>query len=245
MTITLRPAQSRFHGQHGWLDSRHTFSFAEFLDPDHMGYRSLRVINDDWIAPGAGFGTHPHRDMEIITYVYEGAVAHKDSSGGEGTTGRGEVQRMTAGHGVRHSEFNASAEQPLRLLQIWILPGARGLEPSYEQGRFDDGAKRDRLCLIASQDGRDGSLSLHQDAAVYASILSPGGSVRHRPAPGRGTWIQMVSGEAEVRAGCADPMSSRSDGRILTAGDGAALDGEEEVTISARREAEFVLFDLA
>ncbi len=172
MSIVLRPSQARFHGQHGWLDSYHTFSFADFFDPAHMGFRALRVINDDWIAAGSGFDTHPHRDMEILTYVFEGAVEHKDSTGGHGVTARGDVQRMTAGTGVRHSEFNASATEDLRLLQIWILPEAKGLEPGYQQTRFDDDSKRDRLRLIASRDGGDGSLTIHQDVAVYAALLS-------------------------------------------------------------------------
>ena len=232
MSIVLRPAQDRFHGQHGWLDSRHTFSFADFHDPAHMGFRTLRVINDDQIAPGEGFGTHPHRDMEILTYVYAGAVEHKDSTGAHGITARGDVQRMTAGTGVRHSEFNASATVDLQLLQIWILPEARGLEPGYEQARFDDEAKRDRLRLIASHDGRDGSVTLHQDVAIYATMLSAGQSVGHAPAAGRGLWLQMISGEVEVN------------GLLLGAGDGAAIEEVAAIAVTARSDAEFLLFDL-
>lgn len=232
MSITLRPAQARFHGQHGWLDSYHTFSFAEFYDPAHMGFRALRVINDDWIAPGTGFDTHPHRDMEILTYVYEGAVEHKDSTGGHGITARGDVQRMTAGTGVRHSEFNASASQDLRLLQIWILPEATRLAPGYEQTRFDDESKRDRLRLIASRHGQDGSLTIHQDVAIYASLLSAGASLTHSLTKGRGAWVQMVSGELQVN------------GQILAAGDGAAIEDVAELTLTATQDSEFVLFDL-
>ena len=232
MSITLRPAQARFHGQHGWLESYHSFSFAEFYDPAHMGFRALRVINDDWIAPGTGFDTHPHRDMEILTYVTGGAVEHKDSTGGHGITARGDVQRMTAGTGVRHSEFNASATQDLRLLQIWILPEATKLAPGYEQTRFDDESKRDRLRLIASRHGQEGSLTIHQDVAVYASLLSAGTSLTHPLAKGRGAWVQMVSGVMEVN------------GQSLSAGDGAAIEDVAELTLTAAQESEFVLFDL-
>ena len=232
MSITLRPAQARFHGQHGWLESFHSFSFAEFHDPAHMGFRALRVINDDWIAPGSGFDTHPHRDMEILTYVFEGAVEHKDSTGAYGITARGDVQRMTAGSGVRHSEFNASASQDLRLLQIWILPEATRLPPGYEQSRFDDASKRDRLRLIASRHGQDGSLTIHQDVAVYASLLSAGGSLSHPLAKTRGAWVQMVSGALDLN------------GQTLNAGDGAAVEDVAELTLTARQDSEFVLFDL-
>ncbi len=232
MSIVIRPAQARFHGQHGWLESFHTFSFAGFFDPAHMGFRALRVINDDWIAPGAGFDTHPHRDMEILTYVFAGAVEHRDSTGGHGIVGRGEVQRMTAGTGVRHSEFNASASEELRLLQIWILPETSRLEPGYQQARFDDESKRDRLRLIASRDGRDGSLTIHQDAAVHAALLSEGASVSHFLAPGRGAWVQVVRGEVDL------------DGHRLADGDGAAVEAVDRITLTARRETEFLLFDL-
>ena len=233
MSMILRPSQARFHARHGWLESFHTFSFAEFHDSAHMGFRALRVINDDWIAPGAGFDTHPHRDMEILTYVFEGAVEHKDSTGGHGITARGDVQRMTAGTGVRHSEFNASATEDLRLLQIWILPEAAGLEPGYQQRRFDDDSKRDRLRLIASRDGRDGSLTVHQDVAVHAALLSAGVGVTHALAPGRGAWIQVVRGELDLQ------------GQPLTDGDGVAVEATDTITLTARRETEFVLFDLA
>ncbi|MDO8607933.1 MAG: pirin family protein [Phaeospirillum sp.] len=232
MSIVLRPSQARFHAHHGWLESFHTFSFAEFHDPAHMGFRALRVINDDWIAAGSGFDTHPHRDMEILTYVFEGAVEHKDSTGGHGVTARGDVQRMTAGTGVRHSEINASATQDLRLLQIWILPEATRLEPGYQQGRFDDEAKRDRLRLIASRDGRDGALTIHQDTAVYASLLSEGAAVSHTLAAGRGAWVQVVRGELDLN-GCR-----------LSTGDGAAVEDVAELILTARCETEFLLFDL-
>jgi quercetin 2,3-dioxygenase len=232
MSVVLRPSQERFHARHGWLESFHTFSFAEFYDPAHMGFRALRVINDDWIAAGTGFDTHPHRDMEILTYVFEGAVEHKDSTGSHGITARGDVQRMTAGTGIRHSEFNASATQDLRLLQIWLLPEAQGLPPGYEQTRFDDASKRDRLRLIASRDGRDGSLTIHQDVAVYAAILSEGAGVGHKLAPGRGAWVQVVRGEIDLN------------GHRLATGDGAAVDGMAAITLTARQETELVLFDL-
>jgi quercetin 2,3-dioxygenase len=234
MTLHLRPAAQRGHADLGWLRSHHSFSFADYFDPAHMGFRTLRVINDDTIAAATGFDTHGHRDMEIITYVTRGAVEHKDSTGSHAVTRRGEVQRMTAGKGVFHSEFNASAEDDLHLLQIWILPAAKGLAPGYEQGVFDDDAKRDRLRLIASSDGRDGSLTIHQDAAIYASVSGPGSSLSHALAAGRGAWVQVVAGVLTVN------------GVVLGAGDGASI--EEEGTLSlvaGAAGAEFLLFDLA
>lgn len=232
MTLHLRPAAARGHAEHGWLSSRHSFSFADYFDPSHMGFRALRVINEDWIAPETGFGTHPHRDMEILTYVIAGAVAHQDSTGGQGLTRRGEIQVMTAGTGIRHSEMNPLADQTLHLLQIWILPEAPRLTPGYRQAVFDDDAKRDRLRLIASRDGHDGSLVIHQDAAVYASILSPGRTLDHPLAAGRGAWVQVVAGTVVVN------------GQVLAAGDGAAIENEASVTLASENGAEIVLFDL-
>lgn len=232
MTLSLRPAAARGHAEHGWLSSRHTFSFADYFDPSQMGFRTLRVINEDWVAPKTGFGTHPHRDMEILTYVIAGAVAHKDSTGGEGVIRRGEIQVMSAGTGIRHSEMNPSSDQTLHLLQIWILPEAQRLAPRYEQALFDDESKRDRLRLIASRDGRDGSLVIHQDASVHASILSPGSSLSHGLGAGRGAWVQVVAGALAVN------------GQVLSAGDGAAIENTSAVELASENGAETVLFDL-
>ena len=232
MTITLRPAAARGHANHGWLDSRHTFSFADYFDPRQMGFRSLRVINEDWVAPQTGFDTHPHRDMEILTYVIEGAVEHKDSTGGQGITGRGEIQAMSAGTGIRHSEMNPLADETLHLLQIWILPEAKGITPGYRQTAIGDQTRRDRLRLIASRDGRDGSLVMHQDVAIYSSLLSPGQHLAHSLAAGRGAWVQVVSGALTVN------------GQALGSGDGAALEDVAEITLTATEDAEFLLFDL-
>ncbi|HKY32851.1 MAG TPA: pirin family protein [Candidatus Polarisedimenticolia bacterium] len=231
--ITLRPSGERGHFDHGWLDTRHTFSFADYHDPAHMGFRSLRVINDDVVQPGKGFGTHGHRDMEIVTYVVEGALQHKDSMGTGSTIRPGEVQRMTAGTGVLHSEFNPSPDEAVRLLQIWILPDRRGLEPEYEQRAFSEQERRARLRLVASPDGRDGSVRIHQDAELYASILPAGSGVEHPLAPGRHAWVQMVRGSAML------------DGVRLDEGDGAALSGESAVRLRAGKDAELLLFDLA
>ena len=233
MTLHLRPAAARGHAEHGWLSSRHSFSFADYFDPDHMGFRAFRVINEDWIAPETGFGTHPHRDMEILTYVIAGAVEHKDSTGGQGLTRRGEIQVMTAGTGIRHSEMNPLADQTLHLLQIWILPEVPRLTPGYRQAVFDDDSKRDRLRLIASRDGHDGSLVIHQDAAILAGILSPGQSLSHPLATGRGAWVQVVAGALTVN------------GQVLSAGDGAAIENEAAVVLASENGAEIVLFDLA
>ena len=233
MSIILRPAESRGHADHGWLDTHHSFSFADYYDPKHLGYRSLRVINDDRIHGGGGFLTHGHRDMEIITYVVEGAVAHRDTTGASGVVARGDVQVMTAGSGIRHSEFNDSAAEDLRLLQIWIVPDAPGLTPSYGQARFDDASKRDVLRLVASPDGEAGALPIHQDVRLYASLLSEGASLMHPLGTGRGAWIQMVSGEIDVG------------GMQLRAGDGAAIEKLDRLTIKASSESEFLLFDLA
>ncbi|CUW38393.1 Putative Pirin-related protein [Magnetospirillum sp. XM-1] len=232
MTLTLRPAAARGHAEHGWLSSRHSFSFADYFDPAHMGFRTLRVINEDWVAPKTGFGTHPHRDMEILTYVIAGAVAHKDSTGGEGVIRRGEVQVMSAGTGIRHSEMNPLPDETLHLLQIWILPEAQRLIPGYAQALFDDESKRDRLRLIASRDGRDGSLVIHQDASVYASILGSGRGLSHDLAEGRGAWVQVVAGALAVN------------GQVVSAGDGVAIENAAAVTLASENGAEIVLFDL-
>jgi quercetin 2,3-dioxygenase len=230
--ITLRRANERGHANHGWLDTWHTFSFADYRDPRHMGYRTLRVINDDKVAPGRGFGTHPHADMEIVTYVLGGQLQHRDSMGTGSTIEPGEVQRMTAGTGVTHSEINPSRSEPLHLLQIWILPEERRLRPSYEQKRFTDDERRGRLRLVASRDGRDGSVTIHQDAAMYAGLFTAGERATHELAAGRGAWVHIARGEAEVN------------GNKLSAGDGAAIEGEP-VTIAGTRDAEVLLFDLA
>ncbi len=233
--IQVRRSAERGHFDHGWLDTFHTFSFADYRDERHMGFRALRVINEDRVAPGQGFGTHGHRDMEILTYVLEGAVAHRDSSGGKGTIVPGEVQRMTAGTGVTHSEVNPSDEEPLHLLQIWLLPDRRGHAPSYEQKAFPDEERRGRLRLVASPDGASGSLSIHQDARVYASLLAKGQEVEHRLASGRGAWVQVARGEVALG------------GQVLRAGDGASLEGQETLRIAGAGdgEAELLLFDLA
>jgi redox-sensitive bicupin YhaK (pirin superfamily) len=234
--ITVRPAAERGHFDHGWLNTYHTFSFADYHDPRHTHFRGLRVINEDTVQPGGGFGTHPHRDMEIITYILEGALAHKDSMGTGSTIVPGDVQRMSAGTGVLHSEFNHSRDELVHLLQIWILPGERGLKPSYEQKTFAAEEKLNRLRLVASPDASDGSVILHSDARIYGSLLELGASVQHALAQGRGAWIQVVSGAIEVN------------GKRLAAGDGAGIEDEILLTITGRSElgrSEFLLFDLA
>jgi quercetin 2,3-dioxygenase len=231
--ITVRPGKERGHFDHGWLDTYHTFSFSQYHDPAHMGFRSLRVINEDRVEPGAGFPPHSHRDMEIITYVLAGGLAHKDSMGNASTIRPGNVQRMSAGTGVTHSEYNGSDTEPVHLLQIWILPQTRNLPPSYEEKVFSAADKQGRLRLVASQDARDGSARIHQDASVYSSLLEPGQTVRHPLAAGRGAWIHLVSGAATVN------------GKLLTTGDGAAIEQEADVEIVATAATELLLFDLA
>lgn len=232
MSIILRPAAERGHADHGWLVSHHSFSFAHYHDARHMGYRALRVINDDVIAPASGFPTHGHRDMEIVTYVIDGSLSHRDTTGGSGVLARGDVQAMSAGSGIRHSEFNGSRDQKLRLLQIWFLPEDGVILPAYSQTQFPDAAKLDQLRLIASPTGEDGSLTIHQDAKVYASILEAGKSVGHDLAKGRGAWIQVAQGAVEV------------DGHTLSEGDGAAIEDVGRIDITAVSQAEFLLFDL-
>jgi quercetin 2,3-dioxygenase len=231
--ITLRPGKERGHFDHGWLDTYHTFSFSQYHDPAHMSFRSLRVINEDRVVPGAGFPPHSHRDMEIITYVLAGALAHKDSMSNHSVIRPGDVQRMSAGTGVTHSEYNASETDPVHLLQIWILPESRNLPPSYEEKVFSATEKRGRLRLVASRDGREGSVLIHQNASVYASVLDPGQSVSHALAAGRGAWLHLVSGAATVN------------GTMLATGDGAGIEDETALEIVATAPTELLLFDLA
>jgi hypothetical protein len=233
--INLRPAEERGHFDHGWLNTYHSFSFADYHDPKYMGFRSLRVINEDYVAPGNGFGTHPHRDMEIITYVLEGALAHKDSMGTGSTIRPGEVQRMSAGRGVLHSEYNHSPAQEVHLLQIWLLPEERGIEPSYEQKTFSREEKLNQLRLVASRGARDGSVLIHQDASLYGSILEAGKTVSHDFGLGRYGWLQLIDGNLSIN------------GKLLKPGDGAAISDESkvEITSTGELEAEFLLFDLS
>lgn len=231
--ITVRRAAERGHADHGWLDTRHTFSFADYYDPRHMGFRSLRVINEDRIRAGRGFGSHPHRDMEILTWVVAGSLLHRDSLGNGSVIRPGDLQRMSAGTGVVHSEFNESPAEDLHLLQIWIMPERQGVAPSYEQTHFPEEARRGRLRLVASRDGRDGSVRLHQDADVHAALLAAGERVDHPIAPGRGVWVQVVRGAFAV------------DGQRLDEGDGAAVEAAGGVAIVAAEDGEILLFDLA
>jgi redox-sensitive bicupin YhaK (pirin superfamily) len=231
--IEIRRSEDRGHANHGWLDSRFSFSFSDYYDPRHMGFRSLRVINDDRIAGRGGFGMHPHRDMEIITYMLDGAIAHKDSMGNGSTIRPGEVQRMTAGTGILHSEFNPS-EEAAHLLQIWLLPRENGLKPGYDQKFFSGDAKAGKLALIASPDGREGSMKIEQDATLYASWLTTGESVSHQLAAGRHAWLQVARGSLKLA------------GKVLNEGDGAAISNEREIVIEGQSDegAEFLLFDL-
>ena len=230
--IRVRKAGDRGHADYGWLDTYHTFSFGQYRDPRHMGFRTLRVINDDRVAPGGGFPTHPHRDMEIVSYVVEGALEHRDSMGNGSVIRPGDVQRMSAGTGVTHSEFNPSDAEGMRLLQIWLLPSENGLAPGYEQEHFPESERQGKLRLVASRDGRDGSLTLHQDAEIYAALLAPGEKVEHEIGEGRAAWIQVVRGEVEVG------------GVVLTEGDGASVEREALASIEGRRDAELLVFDL-
>ncbi|MEW5889894.1 MAG: pirin family protein [Pseudomonadota bacterium] len=230
--IRLRPGNERGHANHGWLDTYHSFSFADYYDPDEMGWSVLRVINEDRVQPGMGFDTHGHRDMEIVTYVLAGALKHQDSMGNGAVIRPGEVQRMSAGRGVLHSEFNASREEPVHLLQIWIQPKVTGIRPSYEQKYFAPEEKRGRLCIVASPDGREGSVTIHQDAALHAALLAPGETVAYELVPGRRAYVHLVRGEADVN------------GMRLTGGDGAKIADETRLAIVAAGEAEVLLFDL-
>lgn len=229
--ITPRYATERGHADHGWLDTFHSFSFADYYDPKFMGFRSLRVINEDKVAAGRGFGSHPHRDMEIITYVVSGELEHKDSLGNGSVIRRGEIQRMSAGTGVVHSEFNPSTTSPVHLLQIWIEPSRKGFEPSYDQRKFDLDGQPNRLNLLASEDGRDGSMKINQDTALFAGNLM-NGSLSYQLPAGRSAWLQVVSGELQIS------------GLTLSAGDGAGISDEETLELKSSGAAEFLLFDL-
>lgn len=233
MKVYHRRSEDRGLSAMDWLHSYHSFSFADYFDPQFMGYRSLRVINEDTFQPKTGFPTHGHRDMEIISYLIRGALEHKDSTGGYGVLRRGEVQHMTAGTGVSHSEYNASADDVVYFLQIWIQPEATGLTPGYEQKPFPDEAKRNRLCLIAAPDGSDGVLTIRQDLRLFASLLDGGARVSHPLAAGRGVWLQLISGTLEVN------------GIVIAKGDGLAVEDVDELSISAESDAEFLLFDIA
>lgn len=229
--IRIRKAEERGHFDHGWLDTYHTFSFADYYDPQFMGFRSLRVINEDKVKPGRGFGTHSHRDMEIVTYVLEGALEHRDSMGTGSIIRPGEVQRMSAGTGVLHSEINPSRDQPVHLLQIWILPERRSLKPEYEQKTFPAEERKGKLRLVASRDGKDGSLTIHQDAKLFAGTLTDGQTITYDIAPGRYGWLQVARGEVDVN------------GQKLRAGDGAAIEDERKLALRGG-DAEVLLFDL-
>lgn len=232
--ITIRSAQERGIANFGWLDSRHTFSFGGYYDPNHMGFGNLRVINEDKVTPGQGFGTHGHQDMEIISYVLEGALEHKDSIGTGSVIRPGDVQRMSAGTGIRHSEFNASNTQPVHFLQIWILPEQRGIEPSYEQKTFTEVEKRGKLRLVGSRDGRDDSIIIHQDVDLYAALLQQGESVTHTLDRERIGWLQVVRGTIQLNE------------QNLTAGDGAAISQESLLTLTSNYDTtEVLLFDMA
>ncbi|MFO0684154.1 MAG: pirin family protein [Sandaracinus sp.] len=231
--IKIRRSSDRGAADHGWLDSKHTFSFAGYHDPAHMGFRSLRVLNEDRVAGGGGFPTHGHREMEIVSYVIDGALAHQDSMGNGSTLRPGDVQRMTAGTGVYHSEENASPREGVHFLQIWILPDTPRLAPGYEQKHFAARERQGQLRLVGSRDGREGSIVIHQDLALYAALLEPTHRVTHALASGRHAWVQLVRGTVRVN------------GETLKAGDGAAISGEREVSIEADTGAELLLFDLA
>lgn len=230
--ITIRTSEERGLADHGWLRSRHTFSFANYYDPAQMGFRTLRVINEDYVAPGRGFGAHAHDNMEIISIVMEGALAHRDSTGGDGVLRPGEVQRMSAGTGVVHSELNGSETEPVHFFQIWILPQARRITPGYEQKHFPEEERRGQLRLLVSPEGENGALTIHQDVRLYSAILQSGEQVEHPLAAGRGAWIQVARGTVEVN------------GLALRQGDGAAIEEESRIAIQASEDAEVLLFDL-
>jgi redox-sensitive bicupin YhaK (pirin superfamily) len=238
--ITLRKSGERGFADHGWLKSRHSFSFADYYDPKHMGFGNLRVINEDRIAPGTGFGTHGHRDMEIVSYVLEGELAHKDSMGNGAAGGAhagvirpGDVQRMSAGRGVMHSEFNHAPKDTTHFLQIWIQPDVRGIEPGYEQKRFEAAEKRGRLRLVASPDARDGSVTLHADAAIHAGLFDRGESAELALDPARKAYVHLVRGTLVVN------------GQSLSGGDALALEGESRLVLNDGDDAEVIVFDLA
>jgi quercetin 2,3-dioxygenase len=231
--MTVRKSGDRGHADHGWLDSRHTFSFADYHDPAHMGFRALRVINEDRVAPGQGFGRHAHRDMEIISYVLEGGLEHRDSTGAGAVIRPGDVQRMSAGTGVMHSEYNASRQAPVHFLQIWITPDRRGLPPGYEQKTFSEADKAGKLRLVAAPDGAEGSVTIQASARLYAGVFGAGQSADHALAPGRHAWVHVVRGSARVN------------GTALGAGDAVALSEERTVRIEGIDAGEVLVFDLA
>ncbi len=230
--ITIRHSNERGHADHGWLNARHSFSFGNYVDHDHMGFASLRVINEDRIAPGMGFGTHPHRDMEIITYIIEGALEHKDSTGNGSVIRPGDIQVMSAGSGIRHSEFNASPSEPVHLLQIWIETATLGIAPHYDESNIDPQETLNTLRLIVSGDGRDKSLKIHQDVDIYNTRLEAGQSVSQTLRPDRKSWVQMVKGNVTVN------------NTQLSSGDGAAIENDAHLVLTATEDSEFILFDL-
>jgi hypothetical protein len=230
--ITIRKSADRGHFDHGWLNTYHTFSFSRYHDPEHMGFRALRVINEDFVAPGKGFGTHPHDNMEILTYIVSGALEHKDSLGTGSTIRPGDIQRMTAGTGIQHSEFNPSKTEPVHLLQIWLEPAKKGHKPTYDQRHFSEADRRDRLRLIASPDAAGGSIKVTEDIRLYAALLSEGTKAAVEIKPGRHAWVQLVTGAIAVN------------GKGLGAGDGAAISGETSLGIVASQDAELIVFDL-
>ena len=230
--IKLRKSQERGHANHGWLDSYHSFSFANYYDPAHMGYSVLRVINEDVVAPAQGFGMHPHRDMEIITYMLQGSVRHEDSMGNGSVISAGDVQRMSAGTGIVHSEFNASDSEPVHLLQIWLLPERSGIKPGYEEKHFEQAEKQGRWRLIASRDGREGSLTIHQDVDLFAACLEKSQRLTYQPQAGRSLYLQVARGSLTLN------------GELLVSGDAATIDSEAAIELVAEESAEFLLFDL-
>jgi hypothetical protein len=231
--INIRKSGERGHANHGWLDTRFTFSFADYYDPDNVQFRTLRVMNDDRVAGGGGFPTHPHRDMEIVTYVLEGALAHRDSMGNGSTIRPGDVQYMSAGTGVAHSEFNASETEPVHLYQIWMFPDKTGYQPAYDQKNFSEDEKRGKLRLVVSPDGRGGSVKIRQDNELYATLLGPGESVKHPLKPERHGYVQVARGSVTLN------------GRPLEVGDGAAVSGEKALELIGVKDAEVLVFDLA
>jgi len=231
--IRLRRSDERGHFDHGWLDTRHTFSFGDYHDPAHMGFRSLRVLNEDRVKPGQGFPTHSHRDMEIVTWVLDGALEHRDSLGNGSVIRPGEAQRLSAGTGITHSEFNHSASDPLHFLQIWIVPVARGLPPGYEQRSFPEAQRRGRFRLVGSPDGRDGSVTIRQDADLFATLLSRGQAVTHALRSDRHAWVHVARGEIELGD------------QVLKGGDAAIVSGEPDFEVSSGTDSEVLLFDLA
>ncbi len=230
--ITIRKSNERGSANHGWLDSRHTFSFGSYHDPNHMGFGPLRVINEDRVQAGEGFPTHGHSDMEIISYVVEGALEHRDTIGTGSVIRPGDIQRMSAGSGIRHSEYNHSIQEGVHFLQIWVMPAGNGIQPSYEQKTYSAAEKTDRWRLVGSPDGRDGSVNIHQDVNLYATLLSGGTTVRHTTGKDRLLWVQAVKGEFTL------------DGKTLSAGDGAAISDVDAIAVTANTDSEILLFDM-